>query len=74
MIPARLEAEATSAAPALVLRPWGPADAADLVELYRDDVLRRWTSSAVDDEAGAERWIQEQRRGWQTGDRFTDAS
>ncbi|KAK1183745.1 GNAT family N-acetyltransferase [Streptomyces sp. NBS 14/10] len=73
MIPALLEAEATSSAPALVLRPWGPADAADLVEVYRDDVLRRWTSSAVDDEAGAARWIQEQQRGWETGDRFAFA-
>ncbi|ADI05159.1 putative acetyltransferase [Streptomyces bingchenggensis BCW-1] len=73
MIPVRLEAQATSSAPALVLRPWGPADAADLVELYRDDVLRRWTSSAVDDEAGAARWIQEQQRGWETGERFTFA-
>ncbi len=30
----RLRAPATSWAPALLLRPWSPADAADLVELY----------------------------------------
>ncbi|MEU6092688.1 GNAT family N-acetyltransferase [Streptomyces sp. NPDC047085] len=69
-IAARLEADATPSAPALVLRPWSPADAADLVELYRDDVLRCWTSSAVNDEASAARWVQEQQRGWETGDRF----
>jgi hypothetical protein len=50
-----LGADATPSAPALRLRPWGPADAFDLVELYRDDALRRWTSSAVDDLASAAR-------------------
>lgn len=69
-IAARLSADATPSGPALVLRPWGPPDAADLVELYRDDALRRWTSSAVDDEAGAARWVQDQQQGWETGDRF----
>ncbi|MFI8849959.1 GNAT family N-acetyltransferase [Streptomyces sp. 891-h] len=62
--------DATPSAPALVLRPWGPADTADLVELYQDDALRRWTSSAVHDEASAAQWIDEQQRGWETGDRF----
>ncbi|MFG2368020.1 GNAT family N-acetyltransferase [Streptomyces mirabilis] len=69
-IDVRLEAAATPSAPALILRPWSPADAADLVELYQDDVLRRWTSSAVHDKASATRWIQVQQRGWETGDRF----
>ncbi|WP_244189834.1 GNAT family N-acetyltransferase [Streptomyces incarnatus] len=67
---ARLEADATPSASALILRPWSPADAVDLVELCGDDALRRWTSSAVDDEASAARWVQEQQRGWETGDRF----
>ncbi|MCX4419017.1 GNAT family N-acetyltransferase [Streptomyces mirabilis] len=69
-IDVRLGADATSSAPALILRPWSPADAADLVELYQDDALRRWTSSAVNDEASAARWIQDQQRGWEAGDRF----
>ncbi|MCT9108168.1 GNAT family N-acetyltransferase [Streptomyces mirabilis] len=69
-ITTRLEADATPSAPALILRPWSPTDAADLVELYQDDTLRRWTSSAVHDEASAARWIQDQQRGWETGDRF----
>ncbi|MGW7042181.1 GNAT family N-acetyltransferase [Streptomyces avermitilis] len=69
-IAARLEADATPSAPALILRPWSPTDAADLVELYQDDTLRRWASSAVNDEASAARWIEDQQRGWDTGDRF----
>ncbi|MGW1208393.1 GNAT family N-acetyltransferase [Streptomyces sp. NPDC002499] len=69
-IGARLEADATPSASALILRPWRLTDAAELVELYRDDVLRRWTNSAVHDEASAARWVQEQQRGWETGDRF----
>ncbi|RSS44539.1 GNAT family N-acetyltransferase [Streptomyces sp. WAC08241] len=69
-IVAVLEADATPSAPALILRPWSPADTADLVELYRDDALRRWTSSTVNDEASAAHWIHEQQRGWDTGDRF----
>ncbi|MER6145289.1 GNAT family N-acetyltransferase [Streptomyces sparsogenes] len=72
-IAVRLEAEAAPGAPALFLRPWGPADAADLVEWCRDDALRRWTRTAVDDEAGAARWIQEQQRGWAAGDHFAFA-
>jgi RimJ/RimL family protein N-acetyltransferase len=67
---ARLAADATPSAPALRLRPWGPADAVDLVELYRDDALRRWTSSAVDDLASAARWIRDQQRTWEAGSRF----
>ncbi|MDX3230670.1 GNAT family N-acetyltransferase [Streptomyces sp. ME19-01-6] len=69
----RLTAEATPGAPALLLRPWVPADAVALAELYRDGALRRWARAAVDDEAGAARWIQEQQRGWQAGSRFTFA-
>ncbi|KAB8165694.1 GNAT family N-acetyltransferase [Streptomyces sp. 3MP-14] len=69
-IVALLTADATPSAPALILRPWDPADAAELVELYRDDALRRWTSPTVNDEASAARWIHEQQRGWETGDRF----
>ncbi|MEV0238460.1 GNAT family N-acetyltransferase [Streptomyces sp. NPDC050674] len=72
-IAARLQADATPSAPALILRPWSPADAADLVGLHRDDALRRWTSSTVDDRAGAARWIHEQQRGWEAGHRFAFA-
>ncbi|MGP3990151.1 GNAT family N-acetyltransferase [Streptomyces sp. 3N207] len=66
----RLEAAATPAAPALLLRRWSLSDAADLVELYRDGALRRWTHTAVDDEAHATRWVRDQQHGWQAGNRF----
>lgn len=69
-ITARLEADATPSAPALILRPWSHTDAADLVELYQDDVLRRWTSSTVNDEASAAQWIEDQQRAWEREDRF----
>ncbi|MGV4980934.1 GNAT family N-acetyltransferase [Streptomyces sp. NRAIS4] len=66
----RLEAAATPSAPALLLRQWSLTDAADLVELFRDGALRRWTRAAVDDEASAGRWVRDQQRGWQAGTRF----
>lgn len=72
-ITARLNAPATPSAPALVLRPWDPADAPALLGLRGDDALRRWTSFAVEDESGAASWVREQRRGWETGERFAFA-
>ncbi|MFF3918527.1 GNAT family N-acetyltransferase [Streptomyces sp. NPDC001852] len=73
MIAALLETDAAQSSAALLLRPWRAADTADLVELHRDDSLRRRTSSGIDDEVGAARWVREQQRGWETGDRFAFA-
>ncbi|MFE0523884.1 GNAT family N-acetyltransferase [Streptomyces sp. NPDC058954] len=72
-ITARLTTPATPSAPALVLRPWEPADAPALLALRGDDALRRWTSLTVEDEGGAASWVREQRRGWETGERFAFA-
>ncbi|GHE33613.1 hypothetical protein CP980_12595 [Streptomyces vinaceus] len=69
----RLEAAATPTAPALLLRRWRPSDAADLVEAYRDEALRRWARADVRDEASAARWVREQQEGWETGSRFAFA-
>ncbi|WP_338783663.1 GNAT family N-acetyltransferase [Streptomyces sp. DG1A-41] len=69
----RLTAAATASAPALLLRPWNPADAADLVDLYRDGALRRWASADVHDRAGAAQWVQDQQGGWEAGHRFAFA-
>ncbi|GAA2441933.1 GNAT family N-acetyltransferase [Streptomyces glaucus] len=66
----------TAAAPggrALLLRPWTSSDAAGLAELYRDPALRRRAAADVADEAGAARWVNEQRLGWQRGKRFAFA-
>jgi RimJ/RimL family protein N-acetyltransferase len=70
---AGIEVGATPSAPALLLRRWRLSDAADLVTLYRDGALRRWATSAVDDGAGAARWVRVQQRAWEAGDRFAFA-
>lgn len=57
----------------LLLRPWAPEDAAVLAELYRDEALRRWAAAPVHDEPSAARWVAEQQRGWETGERFAFA-
>jgi RimJ/RimL family protein N-acetyltransferase len=69
----RLTVAATASDPALLLRPWRPGDAAALVDLHRDEALRRWVSAVVHDRAGAARWVQDQRRGWEAGHRFAFA-
>ncbi|MDH6213408.1 GNAT family N-acetyltransferase [Streptomyces pseudovenezuelae] len=63
-------APATATAPELALRPWRLEDSAALVDLYRDEALRHWTSVALDDETGADHWVREQQRGWSEGNRF----
>ncbi len=68
-----LPAEPTLSVPGLILRPWTEADAGGLIEAYRDDALRRWASPAVDDEAGAARWIRERQRDWEDGSRLAFA-
>ncbi|MFF8971025.1 GNAT family N-acetyltransferase [Streptomyces sp. NPDC014995] len=68
-----LHAGATASAPALLLRPWRPRDAAGLAEVYGDPVMRRWSNVTMDDEADAQRWVREQRRGRRTGERLAFA-
>jgi RimJ/RimL family protein N-acetyltransferase len=63
-----LRAAPTPSAPALVLRPWRTEDEAALVGLFRDPTLRRWTSSVVEDENDAMRWVRRQEQGWSEGD------
>ncbi|WP_310724414.1 GNAT family N-acetyltransferase [Streptomyces sp. N2A] len=65
--------DATTTAPALLLRPWRSVDVPALVEACRDPVLRQWTSVRVSDEADGLRWVESQREGWTTGDRFAFA-
>ncbi|MBT3165973.1 GNAT family N-acetyltransferase [Streptomyces sp. Vc74B-19] len=65
-----LHAEGTHSAPALVLRPWCMADVADLVAVFRDPVLRRWTSSALETEGDARQWVRSQERAWAAGTRY----
>ncbi|MBT2450897.1 GNAT family N-acetyltransferase [Streptomyces sp. ISL-43] len=65
-----LRSDATSAAAGLVLRPWGDADAEALVEAHRDPAMRHWLTRHVDGVEDARRWLEEQRLGWESGDRL----
>jgi RimJ/RimL family protein N-acetyltransferase len=68
-----LEAGSPGPASALSLRPWQPSDAPALLAAAQDPALRHWTSLAVDTEADAERRIDEQRHGWESGRRLAFA-
>ncbi|MEU7023769.1 GNAT family N-acetyltransferase [Streptomyces sp. NPDC046203] len=72
-ITTHLTAAATSSAPALLLRPWAAEDVPALAGFSQDTELRRRTTFAVDDEADAARWIHDQERGWESGERFAFA-
>ncbi|GAV45285.1 GNAT family N-acetyltransferase [Streptomyces acidiscabies] len=68
-----LEAGSSGPASALSLRPWQPSDAPALLVAAQDSALRRWTSLDVNDPSDAGRWIDEQRRGWESGERLAFA-
>lgn len=65
-----IRAAATPSAAGLVLRPWARGDAGVLVEAYRDPAMRHWETRHVDTAEDAERWLEEQRLGWERGDRL----
>ncbi|MFE5710719.1 GNAT family N-acetyltransferase [Streptomyces sp. NPDC056501] len=73
IVPATLTAGPTPTAPALGLRPWRVEDAAALVEVYRDPVLRRWTVTSIECEDDGEKWVRAQEQAWSAGVRFTFA-
>ncbi|MFJ9978356.1 GNAT family N-acetyltransferase [Streptomyces cyaneofuscatus] len=68
--PVVLQVAASPVSPALVLRPWRMEDVAALVEVSRDQALRRWASSGMDNDSDGTRWVQAQQQGWAAGDRF----
>ncbi|MFC9331949.1 GNAT family N-acetyltransferase [Kitasatospora sp. NPDC057015] len=68
--PVVLQVAATSASPALLLRPWRIEDVAALVEVSRDPASRQWASSVADNDTDGARWVQAQQRGWAAGNRF----
>ncbi|MEV0532059.1 GNAT family N-acetyltransferase [Kitasatospora sp. NPDC050463] len=61
------------AAAGLLLRPFRDEDAAALVEIYRDETLRRFTRIPVTDLGGAARWLELQHRGRADGERYSFA-
>ncbi|NED86821.1 GNAT family N-acetyltransferase [Streptomyces sp. SID11233] len=68
-----LRVDATPAAPALLLRPWGEADIGPLVEAFRDPALRRGASSPLESAEDVRVWLELQRHGWITGERLAFA-
>jgi RimJ/RimL family protein N-acetyltransferase len=68
-----LRAEATPSAPALLLRPWQDDDVEQLIEVYRDPALRRWTRVPVENVDDAHRWLALQRAGWENRQRISFA-
>ncbi|WP_307853279.1 GNAT family N-acetyltransferase [Kitasatospora sp. RG8] len=61
------------AAGGLLLRPFRDEDAPALIEIYRDETLRRFTRISVTDAEEAARWLDVQYRGWADGDRYSFA-
>lgn len=59
--------------PALDLRPWDDGDIRPLIDVYRDPVLRQWTRLPVTGVEDALRWLEIQRDGWRSGERFSFA-
>lgn len=68
-----LRAAATPTAAGLVLRPWGDGDAEALVEAFRDPLMRQWSVRHIDAVEDAEQWLEEQRLGWEGGERLSFA-
>jgi RimJ/RimL family protein N-acetyltransferase len=65
--------DAVPPAAALLLRPWNDEDIEQLVEVYRDPVLRRWTRHPVESTEDALRWLDVQKHGWESGNRLSFA-
>ncbi|MEU8269439.1 GNAT family N-acetyltransferase [Sphaerisporangium sp. NPDC049002] len=68
-----LHVAAGEGGPALLMRPWAERDIPELIEVYRDPVMRRWTRFHVTDEQDARRWLEIQRVGWSGGGRLSFA-
>ncbi|WP_416974769.1 GNAT family N-acetyltransferase [Streptomyces sp. 4F14] len=68
-----LEAGSSGPASALSLRPWQRSDAPALLAAAQDPALRHWTSLDLNGEADAGRWLDEQRQGWESGERLAFA-
>lgn len=57
----------------LRLRPWSEQDIVPLVDVCRDPVMRRHTSLPVAQPGEVRQWLDDQRRGWDTGGRLSFA-
>lgn len=59
--------------PALLLRPWDTGDIPQLLDIYRDPVMRQASRNPVVTEQDACRWLEVQRHGWTDGRRLSFA-
>jgi RimJ/RimL family protein N-acetyltransferase len=66
-----LTVEPTATAPALTLRPWQDSDIPAIVAAYRDEAMRRWLVSSIDDEGAARAWLARLDAGWADGTRLS---
>ncbi|WP_051829569.1 MULTISPECIES: GNAT family N-acetyltransferase [Streptomyces] len=57
----------------LLLRPFEEADGPALIEIYRDETLRRFTRIPVQDAEQAASWLGLQHEGWAAGTRYSFA-
>lgn len=68
-----LRVDPAASAAGLLLRPWRDEDVEPLIEVYRDPVLRRWTSLPVESTEDALRWLAVQKDGWESRTRLSFA-
>jgi RimJ/RimL family protein N-acetyltransferase len=66
-----LTVQPTATAPALTLRPWRDADIPAIVAAFRDEAMRRWLVSPVNDEDEARAVLAHQDAGWADGTRLS---
>jgi len=59
-----LTVEPTAIAPALTLRPWQDSDIPAIVAAFRDEAMRRWLVSPVNDEDEARAVLTRQEADW----------
>ncbi|ADD42667.1 GNAT family N-acetyltransferase [Stackebrandtia nassauensis] len=71
--PVTLTADAVATTPALLLRPWHPADAAALATAHDDPDMRRTLMFPLDGIAEARDWIGRQVESWNAGTRHSFA-
>ncbi len=57
----------------LLLRPWEARDIPQLLDIYRDPVMRQSSRNPIATEQDAYRWLQVQQRGWTDGHRLSFA-
>jgi len=69
--PMTLTVEPDATAPALTLRPWQDPDIPAIVAAYRDEAMRRWLVSSVNDEDEARALLARQNAGWADGTRLS---